>query len=87
MTKAKIKEELKRQTGDKGAGFTLWNNTAVIDGIKVARVAWHSRAQYKVINKGATFEDVSKRDYKPIKEFYYLEELIDYIYDEIQKKL
>lgn len=81
MTKKNIKIQLDTQS--KGGSF--WNSTATIEGIKVARVCFHTN-QYKVIPSNATFDDVADRAYKPLAVFYYQDELINYIYNKVNPK-
>lgn len=80
ITKKYIKDQLDKQT----VCGKFWNSVAVVDGIKVARVCWHHN-QYKVIPLDATFDQVSDRSYKPLESFYYQQELVDYIYNQINK--
>jgi hypothetical protein len=71
----------------------LWNNTYIVGDIKIARVCW-DRLQWKVIDNDKNFENITEvvknkldnwglpsreRVYKPIAEFYYQEELAEYL--------
>ncbi len=87
MTKTSINNQLKVKNG-------FWNCTKMVGGIPVAMVAWDTNP-YKVIDRGIFFEDVTnektlgkdklrvrryKRTYTPIKEFYYKQDLVNYLY-------
>lgn len=72
------KKEIKLQLDSQSECGKFWNSTAIIGGIKVARVCWLTN-QYRVIPINHDFDDVSSRQYKPIAEFYYQDDLINYI--------
>lgn len=67
MTKTAIKEQLKG----------MWNETRIVNGVNIARVCWHELDQWKIIENGETFEDVTGDDFMPIDFFRTQQELID----------
>jgi len=75
MTKKKISESLRG----------LWNNTVVIDGIKIARVCWHEDDSYKIIENEETFKDATQDEFIPITTYRTKKELVDALYRAINK--
>ncbi len=69
MNKVQIKSELK----------VMWNGIKEIGGIRIARVCWHEK-QWKVLKPSTSWSEVSSDRGWPT-EFYYQEQLINYIYE------
>jgi len=73
ITKTDIKKQIKG----------LWNNTMIVNlptgKIRVALVGWHQN-EYKIVPLNKRFDGISDREYKPIKDFYYKQELVDHLY-------
>jgi len=61
----------------------MWNNTRIVHGINIARVCWNDYNQYMIIENTDTFEDASRRDFKPILYFRTQKELVDQLYKSI----
>ena len=71
MTKASFKEATSLKN--------FWNSITTWNGYTLATVKWHEDREWKIVESNATFDEVAKRDYKPIAEFHTQEELWQYI--------
>jgi len=71
MTKREAKKQL-----DTPRRF--WNSVRTVNGITVARVCWLNR-QYRVVPAGTTFDVAKEMGFKFEKDFYYQDELINYL--------
>ena len=70
MNKTQLKKEISLKT--------VWNKTKQIGDYTVAWVGWHDN-QWKVDKANVSFETLKERNYKPLAEFYYQEDLINYL--------
>lgn len=57
----------------------IWNRIIEWEGFTLATVQWHSDREWKVLEAGVQFDDITDRTYKPVAEFHTQEELWQYL--------
>ncbi len=56
-----------------------WNKVIEWQGVTLGTVRWHTDREWKLLERGTTFDDVKDRSYKPLAEFHTQQELWQYI--------
>lgn len=57
----------------------IWNKVIVWNGLTLSTVMWHNNKEWKLVENGATFDDVKQKEYKDIASFHTQAELWQYI--------
>lgn len=76
ITKKDITAEVKK----------AWNTTHVIEGVKIAVVAWKNYGSRMIIENEETFDDAKSYEFKPILAFDTQTDLVNYLYKSLNQK-